>query len=181
LNGLLPGATIVRGLNPTDMIRACTNDQFVSISAIVNDAAEAYRGVIPPDRWKEPYMPDDVLAVEISRGVRFWGFEEDGELLGVMGIENVKDVTLIRHAYVRTARQNQGIGGALLSHLRGLTERPMLIGTWAAADWAVRFYQGYGFRVVIPVEKDRLLRTYWMVPERQIETSIVLACPRWES
>ena len=90
-------------------------------------------------------------------------------------------MTLIRHAYVRTARQNQGIGGALLSHLRGLTERPMLIGTWAAADWAVRFYQGYGFRVVIPVEKDRLLRTYWMVPERQIETSIVLACPRWES
>lgn len=162
------------------MIRTCTDDDFATIAAIVNDAAEAYRGVIPPDRWNEPYMPDDELADEISRGVRFWGFEEEGELLGVMGVEDVEDVTLIRHAYVRTARRNRGIGAALLGHLRGLTERPMLIGTWAAAEWAVRFYQRHGFRVVTPAEKDRLLRTYWTVPERQIETSVVLACPRWE-
>jgi GNAT superfamily N-acetyltransferase len=162
------------------MIRTCTDDQFATIAAIVNDAAEAYRGVIPPDCWKEPYMPNDELAAEISRGVRFWGFEEDGELLGVMGIEDVEDVTLIRHAYVRTARRNQGIGAALLGRLRGLTERPMLIGTWAAADWAVRFYERHGFRVVTPAEKDHLLRTYWTVPARQIETSVVLACPRWQ-
>lgn len=161
------------------MIRACTDDDFATIAAIVNDAAEAYRGVIPPDFWKEPYMSDDELAAEISRGVRFWGVEAEGELLGVMGIEDVKDVTLIRHAYVRTARRNQGNGGALLGHLRDLTERPMLIGTWAAAEWAVRFYERHDFRVVTSAEKDRLLRTYWTVPARQIETSVVLACPRW--
>jgi GNAT superfamily N-acetyltransferase len=163
------------------MIRACTEAHFETIAAIVNDAAEAYRHVIPPDCWKEPYMSDHELAEEISRGVRFWGFQEDGELLGVMGIEDVKDVTLIRHAYVRTVRRNQGIGGTLLGHLRGLTERPLLVGTWAAADWAIRFYQAYDFRVVTPAEKDRLLRTYWTVPERQIETSVVLACARWRS
>ena len=163
------------------MICACTEDHFETIAAIVNDAAEAYRHVIPPDCWKEPYMPDNELAREISRGVRFWGFEEEGELLGVMGIEDVKDVTLIRHAYVQTARRNRGIGGALLGHLRGLTERPMLIGTWAAADWAIRFYQAHDFRVVTAAEKDRLLRTYWTIPERQIETSVVLACARWKS
>ncbi len=163
------------------MIGACTEGQFQDIAAIVNDAAEAYRHVIPPDRWNEPYMPDNELAAEISREVQFWGFEENGKLLGVMGIEDVKDVTLIRHAYVRTARRNQGIGGALLGHLRGLTERPMLIGTWAAAAWAIRFYQAHDFRVVTPAEKDRLLRTYWTIPERQIETSVVLACARWRS
>ena len=162
------------------MIRLLDEADFDVILEIVNDAAEAYRGVIPPDCWKEPYMPNDELAAEISRGVRFWGFEEDGELLGVMGIEDVEDVTLIRHAYVRTARRNQGIGAALLGRLRGLTERPMLIGTWAAADWAVRFYERHGFRVVTPAEKDHLLRTYWTVPARQIETSVVLACPRWQ-
>jgi GNAT superfamily N-acetyltransferase len=124
-------------------------------------------------------MPDAELAEEISRGVRFWGFEEAGALTGVMGVEDVKDVTLIRHAYVRTVRRNKGIGAALLAHLRDMTERPMLIGTWAAADWAVRFYEGRGFRRVSETEKDRLLRIYWTVPDRQIETSVVLACDRW--
>jgi GNAT superfamily N-acetyltransferase len=161
------------------MIRACTDDEFETIAAIINDAAEAYRGVIPADCWKEPYMPDDELAAEIARGVRIWGFEADGELQGVMGTEDVKDVTLIRHAYVRTARRNRGVGAALLAHLRGLTERPLLIGTWAAADWAVGFYRKHDFRVLTGAEKDRLLRIYWTVPKRQMETSVVLACPRW--
>ncbi len=126
-------------------------------------------------------MPDDELAEEISRGVRFWGFEDEGALVGVMGIEDVKDVTLIRHAYVRTARRGQGIGGALLAHLRSLTERPMLIGTWAAADWAVRFYEARGFRCAPEAGKARLLRLYWTVPDCQIETSVVLACERFST
>lgn len=161
------------------MIRPCTDADFAAIAAIINDAAEAYRGVIPDDCRHEPYMPDDELAEEISRGVRFWGYEEAGALCGVMGIEDVKDVTLLRHAYVCTARRGEGIGDALLSHLRDMTERPMLIGTWAAADWAIRFYETRGFRCVSENEKGPLLRYYWTVPERQIETSVVLACDRW--
>ena len=124
-------------------------------------------------------MPWEELQHEIAAGVAFWGYEEDGELLGVMGIQHVQDVTLIRHAYVRTARRNQGIGGQLLSVLRRQTDRPILIGTWAAATWAVRFYEQHGFRRVSAEEKDRLLRTYWSIPERQVETSVVLADPGW--
>jgi GNAT superfamily N-acetyltransferase len=161
------------------MIRLCTDADFTAIASIINDAAEAYRGVIPDDCWHEPYMPDDELAEEISRGVRFWGYEEAGALCGVMGIEDIKDVTLVRHAYVRMARRGEGIGGVLLGHLRGMTGRPMLIGTWAAADWAIRFYEARGFRCVLEGEKSRLLRTYWTVPDRQIETSVVLVCDRW--
>jgi N-acetylglutamate synthase-like GNAT family acetyltransferase len=156
-------------------IRRCTDSEFEAIYAIINDAAQAYRGVIPADRWKEPYMPRDELQHEIDDGVVFWGYEEDGELVGVMGIQYVQDVTLIRHAYVHTARQNQGIGGKLLSHLRKQTERPILIGTWADAAWAIRFYERHGFRLVTEGEKKRLLRTYWSIPERQVETSVVLA------
>jgi len=163
------------------MIRRCEQSDFKAIYSIINDAAEAYRGIIPADRWKEPYMPEEELRHEIDEGVLFWGYEEAGELVGVMGIQHVKDVTLVRHAYVRTLRRNRGIGAELLSALRGETARPLLVGTWKDAVWAVRFYERHGFRLVSPEEKDRLLRRYWSVPERQIETSVVLADQRWFS
>lgn len=163
----------------TVVIRPCDDDEFEVIWEIVNDAAQVYRGIIPADRWKEPYMPRDELRHEMDEGVVFWGYEEAGELIGVMGIQQVQDVTLIRHAYIRTARQNQGIGGRLLSHLWTQTTRPVLIGTWADAVWAIRFYEKHGFRTVSPEEKEHLLRKYWSIPERQIETSVVLADPSW--
>lgn len=163
------------------MIRACTDDDFHSIAAIINDAAVAYRGVIPDDCYHDPYMPEAELAEEIARGVQFSGYEIDGALAGVMGVEPVQDVTLIRHAYVRTAQRGGGIGGKLLKHLYDRTDRPMLIGTWAAADWAVRFYEARGFLRVSLDEKELLLRKYWTVPDRQIETSVVLACERWRN
>jgi GNAT superfamily N-acetyltransferase len=162
------------------MIRPCRPDDFEFIYEIVNDAAIAYKGVIPADCWHEPYMGREELQHEIDAGVRFWGYEEDGAdtkdvgLVGVMGIQDVKDVTLIRHAYVRTARRGQGIGSQLLAYLRALTDRPILIGTWAAARWAVRFYEKHGFRLVSEEEKNRLLGEYWSIPERQVETSVVL-------
>ena len=152
---------------------------------IINDAAVAYKGVIPADRWHEPYMTREELQHEIDAGVEFWGYVDDGELVGVMGVQDVagadsaEDVTLIRHAYVRTVRRGQGIGGKLikhlLEHLRARSARPILIGTWAAATWAIRFYEKHGFRVVSHAEKERLLRIYWDIPERQVETSVVLA------
>ena len=158
-------------------IRPCRSDERAAILAIINAAAEAYRGVIPPDRWHEPYMPADELAGEIAAGVVFWGYEADGALLGVMGLQPVRDVDLIRHAYVPPQSQRRGIGGALLTHLRGRSARPMLIGTWAEAGWAIRFYQRHGFALVPPARSAALLRTYWAIPERQIETSVVLANP----
>jgi N-acetylglutamate synthase-like GNAT family acetyltransferase len=161
------------------MIRQCDNSDFEIIYAIINDAAQAYKGVIPEDRWKEPYMPKEELRHEMDQGVVFWGYEEDGELVGVMGIQNIQDVSLIRHAYVRTARRNQGIGGKLLFYLREQTTRPILVGTWADAVWAIHFYEKHGFRLVSPEEKDRLLKKYWSVPERQIRTSVVLAEQKW--
>ena len=161
------------------MIRQCRDAEFDVIHAIINDGAMAYKGVIPPDCSKVPYMSKDELRHEIGQGVVFWGFEQAGELAGVMGIQDVQDVTLIRHAYVRTAKRNQGIGGELLSFLRGKTGRPILIGTWADAIWAVRFYERHGFRLVSTAEKDRLLKKYWSVPQRQIQTSVVLADQRW--
>lgn len=161
------------------MIRPCTAGDFAAIHAIINDAAQAYRGVIPADCWREPYMPEEELRHEMAAGVRFWGYEEDGTLLGVMGLQDVREVTLIRHAYVRTARRNGGIGGKLLAHLQQLTARPILIGTWADATWAIRFYEKRGFRLVSRDEKDRLLRTYWTVPDRQRDASVVLADARW--
>ena len=161
------------------MIRQCDNSEVELIYSIINDAAEAYRGVIPGDRWKEPYMAKDELQHEIDRGVVFWGYEQDGKLIGVMGIQHLQDVTLIRHAYVRTAKRNQGIGGKLLSSLRQQATRPLLVGTWADALWAIRFYENHGFRLVSWEEKERLLRKYWSIPERQVETSVVLADQRW--
>ena len=160
-----------------DPIRLCRDDERAQILAIVNEAAEAYRGVIPEDRWHEPYMPATELAREIAAGVRFWGYARDGALLGVMGIQPVRDVDLIRHAYVAPEAQRGGIGGALLEHLCGLTDRRILVGTWAAASWAIRFYERHGFELVAPEMKAALLKTYWTIPDRQIATSVVLANP----
>jgi GNAT superfamily N-acetyltransferase len=161
------------------MIRRCDDRDFESIWAIINDGSQAYKGIIPVDRWTEPYMSQEKLRHEIDDGVVFWGYEDDGELAGVMGIQPVQDVTLIRHAYVRTSSQKQGIGARLLSHLREMADGPVLIGTWADAVWAIRFYERYGFEIVGPEEKNRLLKKYWTVPERQIETSVVLADSKW--
>ena len=156
-------------------IRPCRDDERDAILAIVNAAAEAYRGVIPPDRWHDPYMPVEELDGELAAGVAFWGYEDDGGLVGVMGIQPVRDVELIRHAYVAPGRQRGGVGGALLEHLTRSTTRPILVGTWAAAEWAIRFYERHGFELVSPERKTQLLRAYWMIPERQVETSVVLA------
>jgi len=161
------------------MIRQCDASEVELIYSIINDAAEAYRGVIPDDCWKEPYMAKDELQHEIDQGVVFWGYEQDGELVGVTGIQHLQDVTLIRHAYVRTAKRNQGIGGKLLSSLRQQATRLLLVGTWADALWAIRFYENHGFQLVSWEEKERLLRKYWSIPERQVETSVVLADQRW--
>jgi len=157
------------------LIRQCNDADFEKMYEIINDAAQAYKGIIPADRWKEPYMLKEELHHELNDGVIFWGYEENGELIGVMGIQDVKDVTLIRHAYVRTNMRNKGTGSKLLAHLRALTDRQILIGTWADAVWAIRFYKKHGFRKVSKAEKERLLRKYWTIPERQVETSVVLA------
>lgn len=156
------------------MIRECTSDEFDSICAVINDAAAAYRGIIAADRWKEPYMSREELRREIEEGVTFSGFFERDDLLGVMGLQLVSDVALIRHAYTRTASQGRGIGSALLAHVQRQTDRPILIGTWKAATWAVRFYESRGFTLVDAPQKDVFLRRYWTVPERQIEESVVL-------
>ena len=158
-------------------IRPCRDDEHSTILSIINAAAESYRGVIPEDCWHEPYMPASELQSEIAAGIAFWGYEGKGALLGVMGIQPVRDVELIRHAYVLPTHQHHGIGTALLSHIRGLTTQRMLVGTWAAAEWAVRFYRRHGFELVTPDDKTALLRTYWTVPDRQIETSVVLTNP----
>ena len=161
------------------MIRQCREADFEAMCEIINDAAQAYRGVIPADRWQEPYMPAGHLRQEIADGVEFWGCEENGGLVGVMGIQEVQDVTPIRHAYVRTAQRGRGVGGRLLSELLRRTGRPALVGTWRAAGWAVRFYEKHGFRLVTTQQKDQLLRRYWKIPERQVETSVVLADRTW--
>ena len=161
----------------TVSIRRCRDDERDAICAIVNAAAEAYRGVIPADRWHEPYMPRAELEREIAAGVEFWGYEDDGALLGIMGVQPVRDVDLVRHAYVLPHSQGRGVGGALIEHIMGSATRRVLVGTWAAAEWAIGFYRRHGFRQVTPAQKDELLRTYWSIPERQVETSVVLARP----
>ena len=155
-------------------IRPCRDDERGAIVAIVNAAAEAYRGVIPADRWREPYMPSHELDSEIAAGVAFWGYEADGQLVGVMGIQPVRDVLLIRHAYVSPASQRRGVGRSLLRHLARPATQRMLVGTWAAADWAIAFYRRHGFEPLPAEESAALLRDYWDVPERQIEESVVL-------
>jgi GNAT superfamily N-acetyltransferase len=156
------------------MIRRCSDADFAAIEAIINEAAEAYRGVIPADCWHEPYMTRSELMSEIAAGINFWGWDESGALAGVMGLQQVGDATLIRHAYVLPAHQGRGIGGALLKMFADQTAGPLLVGTWAAAEWAIRFYERHGFRMVSTEEKDRLLETYWSIPSRQRETSVVL-------
>jgi GNAT superfamily N-acetyltransferase len=160
------------------LIRQYTSADASSICDVINDAAVAYRGVIASDRWREPYMPLAELQQEIKAGVQFWGAHESDTLIAVMGLQHVADVSLIRHAYTRTSSQGRGIGKALLKHVMGNTERPLLLGTWAAATWAIHFYQSQGFRV-LGKEKNDLLRRYWTIPERQIDESVVLANGRW--
>jgi len=160
-------------------IRQCSQRDFEVIYSIINEAAQVYKGVIPGDRWKQPYMSKDELKHEIDAGVVFWGFEEEGRLIGVMGIQHIQDVTLIRHAYVRLQRQHQGIGKKLLLELCQKSDRPILIGTWADATWAIQFYEKRGFTRVSEQEKNRLLEKYWSVPQRQVATSVVLADRKW--
>jgi GNAT superfamily N-acetyltransferase len=161
------------------VIWRCGEEDIDDIWSIINDGAQAYRGVIPSDRWVEPYMSHEKLRHEIEDGVAFWGYDDDDDLVGVMGIQEVEDVTLIRHAYVRTQRQGRGIGAELLAHLLRLASSPVLVGTWAEAAWAIRFYEKYGFELVGSDEKNGLLRKYWKIPERQVETSVVLADAAW--
>ncbi len=162
-------------------IRLCREDEREAIFEIVNAAAEAYRGVIPADRWHEPYMPMAELEGELAAGVAVWGYEDDGALLGIMGIQPVGDVDLIRHAYVLPGDQGRGVGGALIEHLMRSATRRVLVGTWAAAEWAIRFYRRHGFVYVGRERTAELLRSYWSIPDRQIETSVVLASPPFES
>jgi GNAT superfamily N-acetyltransferase len=161
------------------LIRKSVEADCAAMLAIVNDAAQAYRGVIPVDRWREPYMPADELEKEIAGGVVFWVAEEEGRLLGVMGIQDKGEVALVRHAYVARTTQRKGVGTRLLRYVEGLADKPLLIGTWADASWAIEFYRRNGFTVVPNSHRDRLLRTYWSIPKRQIETSVVLADGRW--
>ena len=156
------------------MIRRCDQADFDVIWQIINDGAQAYHGVIPQGRWKEPYMSRAELRHEMHQSVEFWGYEEAGELTGVMGIQPVKDVTLIRHAYVRTYRRRAGIGAQLLAHLRSLASGPVLVGAWADASWAIRFYEKHGFRLVGTEAKNRLIKAYWTIPDEQAATSVVL-------
>jgi GNAT superfamily N-acetyltransferase len=158
-------------------IRPCRGAERTAMLAIINAAAEAYRTVIPADRWRQPYMPSRELDREIAAGVRFWGYEADGALVGIMGIQQVGDVDLIRHAYVAPGSQRRGAGTALLEQLARSRTRQTLVGTWAAAEWAIRFYRRHGFELVSPERKTALLKSYWTIPDRQIETSVVLANP----
>ena len=161
-------------------VRPCREDERSAILTIINLAARAYRGVIPAERWHEPYMPLREFEAETVAGVAFWGYERDGALIGVMGMQAVRDVELIRHAYVLPGNQRHGVGAALITHLRGLSTQRMLVGTWAAATWAISFYRRHQFELVDPETKAKLLRSYWTVPGPQIEASVVLANPRFE-
>ena len=162
------------------MIVPSKKSDFKDILVIINDAASAYKGIIPTDRWHEPYMSEQELQTQIEDGIKFWCFVENDNIIGVMGIQDKSDVTLIRHAYVRTTARNKGIGSKLLNYLSELTKKPILVGTWADATWAINFYKKYGFKLVPFDEKEKLLRKYWTIPLRQIETSVVLASSNWK-
>ena len=161
------------------LIRVSDGADFDTMLRIINTAAEAYRGVIPVDRWHDPYMSADELKNEIAAGVVFWVAEGEGRVSAVIGIQDKGDVALVRHAYVAPTSQRGGLGTMLLRHVQGLVDKPILIGTWAAASWAIEFYRRNGFTLVSSDVKDRLLRTYWTIPARQIESSVVLADGRW--
>jgi GNAT superfamily N-acetyltransferase len=157
------------------MIGKLSPADLAEILCVVNEAAQVYKGIIPADRWKEPYMPASEVREEIADGVEFYGWKENGVLIGVMGIQKVRDVTLIRHAYVLTNRQRSGIGARLLHHLLELAKTPVvLVGTWESAWWAIRFYEKHAFQLTSRAETNILLKKYWRIPERQIETSVVL-------
>jgi GNAT superfamily N-acetyltransferase len=156
------------------VIRSCGEADIPQMIEVINDAARKYRGTIAADRWKEPYMPEAELREEIAAGVKFWAWLDGARLVSVMGLQDRGDVALIRHAYTRTAAQGSGAGSGLMAHLKTLTGKPMLVGTWKAATWAIRFYEKRGFRLTGEQEKNRLLRRYWSIPERQIEESVVL-------
>lgn len=161
------------------MIRECQAEDFDVMLRIINQGAEAYRAFIPPSEWHDPYMAADELRGEIAAGVRFLGYTAQGELIGVMGLQDVQDVALIRHAYVLPGRQRNGVGSALHQELASQTERPLLVGTWAASSWAIRFYERLGYRLLPQAECEALLRRYWSVPDSQIAASVVLADARW--
>ena len=161
------------------MIRNSRPTDSPAILSVINAAAQVYRSAIPPDLWREPYMPREELQDEIAHGVTFWVAEEDGCLSGVMGLQDKSEVTLVRHAYVSPDVQRKGVGTRLLHHLQGLTGKPVLIGTWAAASWAIAFYEKNGFAVVSSSDKDSLLRKYWSITPRHAEASVVLADRRW--
>jgi len=161
------------------MIQKCVSENFREVFEVINDGASAYKGIIPQDRWHEPYMTEEELLAQVNQGVEFWVYTDNNRITGVMGMQAKEDVALIRHAYVRTPDRNKGIGSRLLTHLLAMTHAPVLIGTWAAAHWAIDFYKKHGFRLLPGEEKDRLLRKYWNIPDRQIETSVVLAGPTW--
>jgi N-acetylglutamate synthase-like GNAT family acetyltransferase len=161
------------------VIRKSEHKDFPAVLTIVNDAARAYRGVIPADRWHEPYMSADELEKEIADGVIFWVANQDARLSAVMGIQDKEDVALVRHAYVAPTAQRSGVGTKLLQYVEGLVDKPILIGTWAAASWAIEFYRRNGYTLLTRRQIDRLLRTYWSILERQVETSVVLADRRW--
>jgi len=162
------------------MISKCRQEDFSEIYTIINDAASAYRGIIPEDRWHDPYMPEQELKRQIDEGVEFWCYRENDKILGVMGIQFKGEVTLIRHAYVRTANKNQGIGSKLLKFLESIARTPVLIGTWMDASWAIEFYKRHGYRLLSTDEKNSLLHKYWSIPERQVDTSVVLANADWK-
>lgn len=176
-----PKHNVLYNLSPIfiTMISKCDPEDFDEIYHIINDAASAYKGVIPPDRWHEPYMSTEELQKQIDEGVQFWRYIEDDRILGVMGSQFKGDVTLIRHAYVRTESRNKGIGGKLLHHLISISLTPVLVGTWAAATWAIEFYVRHGFRILPGDEAANLLRKYWSISPRQVETSVVLANAEW--
>ena len=161
------------------MIRDCGPADVPAIYEVINDGASAYRGIIAPDCWHEPYMPREELVTELAAGVAFSGYFDGDELAGVMGLQDVQNVALIRHAYTRTSQQRRGIGARLLTHMRGRTERPILLGTWRAASWAIRFYEGQGFRLVSEEQIAPLLRRFWKIPDRQLRESVVMGDARW--
>lgn len=161
------------------MIRRCDEKDFDTILDVINDSAQCYRGVIDPDCWNDPYMSADYLRHEIDNGVRFWSFERDEVIIGVMGVQDVMDVTLVRHVYVKSASRNSGAGSALLERIREMTDKPILMGAYKAAVWALDFYEKHGFKLIDGEEKNRLLKKYWSLPDTQIETSVVMAEEKW--